>query len=243
MSAGRWAYKYSSRVATLSLLSALCIPPLWPEPLIKPQQAPPTTPNEDRILGIIPNYQTVNDPSKPYQPLTPKQKWGLFVRESLDPFNLANAAVGAGFSQVGNKTPQYGVGAGAYSMRYGAALADLSTQNFFSAGVLACALHQDPRYFRKGPQSGILSRVSYSVSRIAVAKNDSGKSVFNAAGVGGMILGIAASNLYYPSPSVHGSVMANRLTTSLTGGLFGNLTSEFWPDLEVFLKRHHLLRK
>lgn len=109
--------------------------------------------------------------------------------------------------------------------------------------MLACLLHQDPRYFRKGPEASLVSRVAYSVSRIAVAKNNSGKSVFNAAGLGGMALGIGASNLYYPSASVHGSVMLNRLTTSLTGGLFGNITSEFWPDLETFLKRHHLLRR
>ena len=215
---------------------------LLAEPIIRQQQPPASGANDDRILGIIPNYQTVSDPTKPYTPLTPRQKWGLFVRSSLDPFNLANAAIGAGFSQVGNKTPQYGVGAGAYGARYGAALADLSTQNMFSAGVLACLLHQDPRYFRKGPEASIVSRVVYSISRIAVAKNDSGKNVFNVAGLGGMALGIGASNLYYPSPSVHGSVMLNRLTTSLTGSLFGALTSEFWPDLEVLLKRHHLLR-
>jgi hypothetical protein len=53
-----------------------------------------------------------------------------------------------------------------------------------------------------------------------------------------MMMGIGASNLYYPSASVHGSVMLGRLHTSLMGGVTGNLLSEFWPDLErKFLHR------
>jgi hypothetical protein len=195
-------------------------------------QAQTPVPNEDRILGVIPNYQTVSDPSLPVVPLTKKQKWSLLVRETLDPFNVANAALGSGFSQWGNQTPKYGVGGAAYGKRFGAAVADLGTQNLFSAGVLACLLHQDPRYFRKGPESRVLSRVGYSLSRIVVARQDSGRSAFNASGIFGMMLGIGASNLYYPSASMHGNVMANRLTTSLTGGVIGNLMSEFWPDIQ-----------
>jgi hypothetical protein len=54
------------------------------------------------------------------------------------------------------------------------------------------------------------------------------------------LLGIAASNLYYPAVSVRGSVMACRVSTSLSGGIMGNLMSEFWPDLQkrFFHKRH-----
>jgi len=58
--------------------------------------------------------------------------------------------------------------------------------------------------------------------------------------VGGMMMGIAASNLYYPSASVRGTVMAGRLYTSLLGSVIGNVTSEFWPDLQKrFFQRKH----
>jgi len=193
---------------------------------------PAPAPEADRILGVIPNYQTVNDTTVPVAPLTPKQKWSLAVRETLDPFNIANSVVGAGFSQMGNQTPKYGEGGAAYAMRFGAAWADLATQNFFSAGVLATVLHQDPRYYRRGPQSGVVKRVLYSGSRLAVTRTDAGSNAFNASGLFGMTLGIAASNAYYPSQSVRGEVMAARLTTSLTGGVIGNLMSEFWPDIQ-----------
>ncbi len=188
--------------------------------------------NEDRILGVIPNYQTISDPNAHPAPLTVKQKWTLVARETFDPFNIASAGLASGFSQIGNQTPKYGEGGGAFGMRFGAAFADFATQNLFSAGVLATVLHQDPRYYRKGPGSGVMSRIAYSVSRIVVTRNDSGAQAFNASGVFGMMLGIAASNAYYPSDSVKWPVMAGRLQTSLTGGVIGNLMSEFWPDIQ-----------
>jgi hypothetical protein len=210
-----------------------------PAPASIEMQAAPVL-NEQRILGVIPNYQTVFETDGKAPPLTAKQKWNLFAKETLDPFNIVNAALGAGFSQMGNQTPKYGEGGAAYGRRLGAALGDLGVQNLFSAGVLACVLHQDPRYFRKGPGAGVLARVAYSVSRMAIARQDSGAAAFNASGLFGMALGIAASNLYYPSASVRGAVMVGRLRTSLMGGVIGNLTAEFWPDIQrkVFHKKH-----
>jgi hypothetical protein len=189
---------------------------------------------------VIPDYQTITDLTGSVKPLTPKQKWTLALKESVDPFNVLNAAMGAGFSQRGNQTPKYGEGGAAYARRFGAALADFGSQNFFSAGVLATLLHQDPRYYRKGPGTGVARRAIYSVSRLVIARQDSGAPAFNASGIGGMMLGIAASNLYYPAVSVRGSVMACRVSTSLSGGIMGNLMSEFWPDLQkrFFHKRH-----
>lgn len=204
---------------------------------------PPAAPalSDQRILGVIPNYQTVFDPSGTAPPLTAAQKWDLFAKETLDPFNIASAALGSGFSQIGDQTPKYGHGGAAFSKRIGAAWGDLGVQNLFSAGVLACLLHQDPRYFRKGPGASFPARIAYSVSRIAITRQDSGAPAFNASGVFGMTLGIAASNLYYPSASIRGSVMVGRLSTSLTGAVIGNLTSEFWPDIQrkFFHKRAH----
>ncbi len=210
-----------------------------PEPILPVLPAPGPY-NENRILGVIPDFQTVTETQGKAAPLTRKQKWGLALRETVDPFNVLNATLAAGFSQVGDQTPKYGEGGGAYGKRVGAALADFGTQNFFSAGVLASLLHQDPRYFRKGSGSSIPGRVLYALSRIAVTRQDSGRSAFNASGVFGMTLGIAASNLYYPSASIRGKVMAARVETSLFGSVTGNLLSEFWPDIQrKFFHRKH----
>lgn len=197
--------------------------------------------NEERILGVMPDFQTVTETGGRAVPLTAKQKWGLAIKETMDPFNVMNAALAAGLSQMGNQTPKYGEGGRAYGERFGAALADFGAQNLFSAGLLASVLHQDPRYFRKGPGAKVPARILYSLSRIVVARQDSGRASFNASGIFGMAMGIAASNLYYPSGSVRGSVMAGRVETCLFGGVTGNLMSEFWPDLQKkFFHRKHV---
>ena len=200
--------------------------------------------NHDRILGVIPDYQTVNDATPATPPLTPKQKWLFFLDETKDPFNIFSEALSAGLSQADNQTPKYGEGAAAYARRFGAAVGDFGSQNLFSDAVLACLLHQDPRYFRKGPQWKFLPRVAYSLSRIPVARQDSGRNTFNASGVFGMMLGIGASNLYYPSASRTGTVMATRVGTSLAGWAIGNVAAEFWPDIhQKFFPNGFLHRK
>lgn len=201
--------------------------------------APVSVPlNDARILLVIPDYQTVNETgSVKIAPMSAKEKMWLGVKESIDPFNVASAVMAAGFSQKGDQTPKYGEGWDSYGQRVGAALADFTTQNLFSVG-LACVLHQDPRYYRKGPGTKIPARILYSISRLVIARQDYGGDVFNSSGIFGMVLGIAASNAYYPAASVRGEVMAARVETSLFGGVTGNLMSEFWPDIQKKFFHH-----
>jgi hypothetical protein len=114
--------------------------------------------DRDRILGILPNFLTVSDPQNTVEPLTSKQKFALVARQTYDPVTIMSAAGGAALSQAGNSDPQYGRGGVGYAKRFGAAMADLSTQNFFGGALLASVFHEDPRYFRKGPQFGFWYR-------------------------------------------------------------------------------------
>ena len=141
-----------------------------PRPVSADEQA-----DKDRILGVIPNYLAVEDPSQKVPPLTAKQKYLLFAKETFDPFTVASAAVGAALSQLHNDDPKYGKGSGPYAQRFGAAVADITTQNFFQDAVLASILHEDPRYFRRGPEFGVWYRVGYALSRVLVTRTDAGK--------------------------------------------------------------------
>jgi len=208
-------------------------------PVIVPADAPTLT--HDRIFGIIPNFQTVNDPTKPYVPLQVREKWLLFVRETIDPYTFASAAAGAGISQWHNDDPKYGVGFKPYMQRFGAAYADVATQNFFSDAVLASFFHEDPRYFRKGPGSPVVHRIFYAMSRVVITRRDSGKDAFNFSGILGMGMGIALSNAYYPPASINGPEMGSRVGTSLISSALGNLLPEFWPDFKAKLARYRHL--
>lgn len=193
---------------------------------------------DDRIFGVIPNYLTVEQPQPHVAPLTVKQKFELFAKETFDPFTFASSAAGAALSQIDNDNPKYGHGAGPYAERFGAAVADVSTQNFFSDAMLASLLHEDPRYFRRGPEYSVWSRIGYALSRTFITRTDAGKERFNYSGILGMSMGIALSNAYYPEASVNGAEVASRFGTSTLATALGNLLPEFWPDIhDKFLHR------
>lgn len=198
--------------------------------LTEPSSAIPAF--DDRIFGIIPNYLTVEDPQKAVAPLTVKQKFALFAKETADPYTVASSAAGAAISQINNDNPKYGHGAGPYAQRFGAAMGDVATQNFFSDAVLASLLHEDPRYFRRGPEYSLWNRVGYALSRVVVTRTDKGTTRFNFSGIGGMSLGIGLSNAYYPDSSVNGEEVGSRFGTSLAASALGNLLPEFWPDVQ-----------
>jgi hypothetical protein len=195
-------------------------------------------PADDRILGLIPNYLAVEDPQQHVVPLTVKQKFTLFAKETFDPFTFASSAAGAALSQIDNDNPKYGHGGGPYGERFGAAVGDVTTQNFFQDAVLASLLHEDPRYFRRGPEFGVWYRVGYALSRVVITRRDQGTQTFNYSGMLGMGLGIGLSNAYYPDSSVTGEEVATRFGTSLLASALGNLLPEFWPDFhERFFHR------
>jgi hypothetical protein len=203
-----------------------------------PDIAPAPHAASERILGVIPNYQTVTDPQRKVSPLTVKQKFELFAKESFDPFTIASGAAGAALSQADNDDPKYGQGSGPYAQRFGAAVADITTQNFFSDAVLASLLHEDPRYFRRGPEYSFRSRLGYALSRVVVTRTDAGQASFNYSGIGGMALGIGLSNAYYPNRSVNGEEVATRFGTSLVAAALGNILPEFWPDIRQKFFHH-----
>lgn len=194
--------------------------------------------SDDRIFGVIPNYLTVEQPELRVAPLSVKQKFALFAKETFDPFTFAEAAAGAGVSQTNNDDPKYGYGGRAYAQRFGAALADVTSQNFFSDAVLASWWHEDPRYFRRGPEFPFWYRVGYALSRAVVTRTDSGKNRFNYSGIVGMSMGIALSNAYYPPASVNGAEVGRRFGTSFAASALGNILPEFWPDIHDKIFRH-----
>jgi hypothetical protein len=227
--------------------ASLLVPLIFAFRLMAQSSTPPVLQDADesdntgRILGVIPNYLAVEDSTKEVVPLTVKQKFRLFAKETFDPFTAGAAAAGAALSQVGNNNPKYGEGAGPYGERFGAAVADITTQNFFSDAVLASVFHEDPRYFRRGPEFGMWNRVGYALSRAVIIRTDAGTNRFSYSGTLGMAMGIALSNAYYPESSVSGREVAKRFESSLLATALSNLLPEFWPDIyqKVFHRKSH----
>ena len=208
------------------------------EPVFSPSSIAPAI-AEERILGVLPTYLVVDSSTRNVAPLTRKQKFQLFLKETTDPSTFAAAGLAAALSQSGNNTPRYGIGAGPYGQRLGAAYADIALGNFFSDAVFASAFHQDPRYYRMGPGHSVARRTAYSLSRLFITRQDNGRSAFNISGLLGTSMAIGLSNAYYPNCNVNGSTVSSHFAGNAIGASVGNLLPEFWPDLKQKFARHH----
>lgn len=83
-------------------------------------------------------------------PLSARQKFTLFVNDSISGQAIAVSAASAGVEQGFAWLAAYGQGAKGYSKRFGASLARSASDSFFGTFLLATILRQDPRFFVSG---------------------------------------------------------------------------------------------
>lgn len=157
---------------------------------------------KQRVLGFIPNFY-VSYAAHP-EPLTPKQKFELAWRTTLDPVTFGITGAVAGIQQANNSFAGYGQGAQGYGKRYGASYADLVTGTFIGGAILPSLLKQDPRYFYKGTGSA-KSRFLYAIANSVICKGDNGHWQPNYSNILGSLAAGGISNLYYPASDREGA--------------------------------------
>jgi hypothetical protein len=191
-----------------------------------------------RILGIVPNFQSVSVNTKlPRE--TMKEK---FMDASDDSFDYSafvfNGAL-AGISQVSNSVPEFHQGAAGYARNYWHTFADQTDENYMVEFVFPAALHQDGRYYTLG-HGGFVKRLAYSFSRVLITRTDSGSETINASEIVGAGAASGISDLYYPKQERTWTKTGQRwmMNVSLDGATF--VLREFWPDVNnaVFHKKH-----
>ena len=164
------------------------------------------------------------------EPLTAKQKFELFAGDSIAPYHLLGSAIGAGISQARDRFPEYGQGMGGYGKRFGSSIATSATSSFFGKFLLASWLRQDPRYFVM-LQGGPGRRIGYAVSRIVVARTDTGARAANWPGVVSPLLAESLANSYLPASEQTAGKTFGRygIRVGLTGA--ANIAREYWPTI------------
>lgn len=189
---------------------------------------------DKRIFGVIPNNRT-SPTLTDYEPLTVAEKFKVATADSFDRGTFLLAAGFAGNAQLTDSTPSYGHGVKAYARYYTAATGDLMIGNFMTEAVFPTALHQDPRYFRRGTGSG-WARLRYAAGQIVWTHTDSGKGQFNFSEIVGNATAVGISNAYYPD---NRNVSDNLLKFGMQVGvdMTGNILKEFSPDLRRLLSR------
>ncbi len=184
---------------------------------------------KQRLFGVIPNFYVSYAPHA--MPLTPKQKFQLAWKSTVDPVSFGVTGVVAGVEQATGTLNGYGQGAQGYGKRYGAAYADLVTGTFIGGAIFPSLLKQDPRYFYKGTGS-VRSRVLYAISMSVICKGDNGHWQPNYSGIMGSLASGGISNLYYPS--------TDRSDAALT---FENMVIGIGETAAVNLLQEFVMRK
>lgn len=156
---------------------------------------------QQRVLGVIPNFYVTYDPNA--VSLSSKQKFQLAWRVTIDPVSFAMVGAIAGIQQAANQFSGYGQGAQGYAKRYGASFADATIGTFIESAILPSLLKQDPRYFYKGTGSK-RSRFLYAVANAVICKGDNGHWQTNYSSILGSLAAGGISNLYYPASDRNG---------------------------------------
>jgi hypothetical protein len=196
-------------------------------------QAPP----DKRVLGVLPNYRTVNETGT-YEPIDMKHKLIIASKDSFDYPLVLLAGAFAGISQLSNTNPSYGQGVEGFAKRLAGNYASQAIGNMMTEGLYPAMLHEDPRYRRIGPSRGTAKyRTWYAFSRIFVTRTDSGGTRFNYSEWLGNSTGVAISNLYQPDQRDWRDNTYALLTQCATDGV-SQILKEFWPDI-----KHKLFHK
>ena len=179
---------------------------------------------KQRVLGVFPNFYTSYIWNS--APMTPKLKFQLALRSTVDPVSILVASGVAGAEQWHNTFPGYGPGWDGYGQRLGAAYADTVVGAFVSRAILPTAFHQDPRYFYRGTGSAS-SRAIYALKQTFVARGDDGRTEPNYSHLVGSFVAAGISNIYR-APSDRSANLTFRDGLIVTGSnAVGNLLREF----------------
>jgi hypothetical protein len=201
--------------------------PSKPENRAADMNAPP----DKHVLGVLPNYRTVNQNGS-VPPIDTKQKLIIASKDSFDYPLILLAAGLAGIGQLANQDPSYHQGVEGYAKRLAANYADQAIGNMMTEGFFPAMLHEDPRYYRIGPGAGSVKyRAWYAFSRVFVTRTDAGGARFNFSEWGGNATGVAISNLYHPDGRDAMDNTYKLLEQCATDGV-SQILKEFWPDIK-----------
>ena len=186
-----------------------------------------------RLFFIIPNNRTA-PVLKDFKPITSREKFKIAMQDTFDPGTIALAAVFAGQAQLSAASPSFRQGAAGYGRYFAAQYSDFILGNYLTEAILPSALHQDPRYFRKG--SGGWSRLGHAAGQIFLTHNDSGRPAVNYSELGGNAAAVAISMSYYPD-SRNAKDATVKFGMQISVDVMSNILKEFWPEINRKLTR------
>jgi Carboxypeptidase regulatory-like domain len=178
---------------------------------------------QQRVFGFIPNFYVAYDHNA--VPLTPKLKFELALRVSVDPVTFAGTSFLAGINQAAGY-PDYQQGLKGYGQRFGAIYTNDLTDIMVGGAILPSILHQDPRYFYQGTGT-TKSRLLHAMSSPLIARGDNGRWQPNYSSLGGYLASGAIANAYYPEKNRGAGLVFNTFAVDLSANVANGVLQEF----------------
>ena len=217
-------------------------------PVGKCVQPPPMVRLQDyngpfnKVIGTLTrkfDRQSVHDPR--YKPgnvlcsLEIKDKFLLFLRDSIDPGTILSAGFGAGISQAFNTDAPFGQGGAGYGKRFGVNYIDDTQFRFFKEFAYPTIFSEDPRYYRVG-QGSSGRRFLHAMEHSVVAYNDHGQPMFNFSEWLGEISGTCLENMYHPGARRGVGPAAQGIAIDVGMDIGFDELREFWPEISRKLR-------
>ena len=177
---------------------------------------------KQRVLGFIPNYLVVYD--RDPAPLTPKMKFMLAVKVSVDPVTFVGVATLSAANQAADR-PNYQQGLRGYGQRFGSLYADGFTDLMIGGALLPIALHQDPRFFYQGGTTR--SRIIHALMSPFVCRSDDGRRQPNFSSIGGDLISTAIAETYYPESNRGPGAFAGTFLVNTGERMISAIAQEF----------------
>jgi hypothetical protein len=162
--------------------------------------------------------------------LSVRDKFVLFVQDSVDPITFLGAAFNAGIDQAENSDHSYGQGAQGYGRRFGAEYTDQATSRFFKDFAYTSIFSEDPRYYSLAHGS-TGKRLLHALEHAVVAHHDDGTRMFNFSEWLGTASAVAVSNTYHPDNHRGFAPAASRVGYSVLQDMGYDVLREFWPEI------------
>jgi hypothetical protein len=163
-------------------------------------------------------------------PLTPTEKFELFLNRTTSAGQIFSSVAGAAIGQARDSLPGYGQGWSGYGDRFGSSLASAASTQLFQTYLLASMFHDDPRYF-VSVNAGWKQRVGHALKRVVVIRSDEGGYRFNVPGTLGPLMAEGLANVYLPDGERTAGKTFERFGVRLSWIAAGNLVREYWPTI------------
>jgi hypothetical protein len=180
----------------------------------------------DRQSVHLPHYK----PGLVLCSLEIKDKFFLFLHDSIDPETVLGAGFDAGISQAMNDDAPFGQGGEGYAKRLAASYTDEIQFRFFKEFAYPTIFSEDPRYYRLG-EGPVGRRFLHAVAHSVVAYRDNGRPMFNFSEWMGEVSAVSVSNLYHPGARRGFAPAAEGIATDVALDIGYDELREFWPEI------------